>query len=99
MIIDIDSGSAISWGATGYEKIADNVTNILKTKISEIPYMRDMGISGWLIDRPIAEIRGQIISDTINAIQTYEPRANLLSVEIVEAEPGGDIIIKVVIEV
>lgn len=99
MIIDVSTNTSINWQAKGYEKIADNVANILKTRISEVPYLRDMGISSEYIDMPITEIKGALISDAIEAITIYEPRAAVKEIDVEEASVEGDIIIKVVIEV
>lgn len=99
MIIEVSSNSGINWQAKGYDKIADNVANILKTRIAEVPYMRGMGISSGYIDMPISEVKGLIISDAIDAITTYEPRAKVKEIDVTEATSEGDIVIKVVIEV
>jgi phage baseplate assembly protein W len=99
MIINVNSNSAINWQATGYDKIADNIANILKTRISEVPYMREMGIDPDYMDMPVSEVKGQIISDAIEAISTYESRAEVVEIDVIEATAEGDLIIKVVIEV
>ncbi|QNU67269.1 hypothetical protein EHE19_001615 [Ruminiclostridium herbifermentans] len=98
MLIKVDSASSINWQAKGYEKIADNVANILKTKMSEVPYMRDMGIDSDYMDMPITEVKGQIISNAIEVI-SYEPRVTVKEIEIEGVTAIGDILIKVVIEV
>ena len=99
MIIKVDSASSINWQAKGYDKIADNVANILKTKLSEVPYMRDMGIDSDYLDMPISDIKGQLISNAIEVISIYEPRATVKEIDIEMLTAAGDIIIKVVIEV
>jgi len=96
MTIEISTDTGIKWNASGYEKIADNISNILKTKMNEVPYLRDMGINPSNLDMPITTSKGQIISDAIDAITTYEPRATISEIDIVEADENGDITIKVV---
>ncbi len=99
MIINVNSNSEINWQAVGYEKIADNVANILKTRLSEVPYMRDMGINPDYMDMPISEVKGLIISDALEAISSYEPRAEVIEIDVVDTTAEGDLVIKVVIEV
>lgn len=99
MILQIKSNTEINWKAKGYDKISDNVANILKTRISEVPYMRNMGISSGYIDMPLSEIKGQLISDAIEAIAIYEPRATVKEINISDVTSEGEIVIEVVIEV
>ena len=99
MIISVTSNTDINWAAKGSDKIADNVANILKTRIGDVPYMRGLGVSPGYIDMPVTDIKGQLISDAVSAIAEYEPRATVKEIEIVEADQSGEITIKVVIEI
>ena len=94
----ITTNSAINWTATGYERKIDCVANILKTKIGEVPFMRGMGIDPLYIDTPISISKGKIISDAVDAIQTYEPRATIDTIEVETADYNGELEIKVVVE-
>lgn len=99
MILTVNTSGQIDWAAQGVNRIADNIACLLKTRKYEVPFMRDMGISPEYIDSPTDEIKGALMSDIIEQINTYEPRANVLSVDIADIDSSGDLAIEVVIEI
>jgi len=98
MILQINSEEQINWNPTPIGQIKNNILNILKTKKGEIPYMRDMGINSDFIDKPISINKGTLITDVIQNIHTYEPRAKVKEVSIDDVT-DGDVNIKVVVEI
>lgn len=100
MIYKISSeDEVIDWNATGNDRIVQNVLNIIRTKKYEVPFMRLMGISPDYIDEALNGYRADIINDVIENINTYEPRVEVLNVDISISNPNGDIEITVELEV
>jgi hypothetical protein len=99
MIYEVTSDEVINWNPKTYEeKKINHVANILKTKKSEIPFMRDVGISDNYIDKPITIIKPALINDITAAINEYVYGVTLRSVNF-SSSSTGDIIIKVVFEI
>lgn len=97
MIIEVTSKDAINWNArTETEKKINEIANILKTRVGEIPFMRDVGISDEYVDNPISIIQPVIINDITDAISEYVDGVTVDDVEIVNGENVGDFHIKVV---
>ena len=82
MIVSVRSGKGpIDWTLKGDDRIAQNVRNLINTYRYEIPYHRTMGISGSLVDRPSNLQLEDVRVEIQQMIATYEPRANVQSVE------------------
>lgn len=58
------------------------IENILKTFKTEIPYARDKGIEHKTLDLPADEVEQQLMEDAEAAIEKYETRVDIDSVEI-----------------
>lgn len=99
LILTASTQDSVNWGATGYEKISDNVANILKTRKYEIPYMREFGISPDFIDSPLEEMKGLLTSNIIELVEEYEPRVKVKDVEFINSDNTGNVDIKVVFEI
>jgi phage baseplate assembly protein W len=99
MILVVSTDNAINWNATGYDRLADNVANILKTRKGEVPFFRDMGIDPSYIDTPLTISKGGIINDAISAILDYEPRVSVNEIDVTDCDEDGNIAIKVVVNV
>lgn len=56
--------------------------NLLQIARGEVPYDRVKGISFANIDTPIAQATDEIIEDAEWVLETYEPRAEIESIEI-----------------
>ena len=99
-IVEITSEDLIDWNAAGAtEKKISEIANILKTRLGEIPFMRDVGISDEFIDKPINTIKPALINDVTAVINDYVEGAKLLSIDILNGESIGDYKIKVVCEI
>ena len=100
MIITVYSNdNTIDWGATGEERIAQNVRNILRTRIFEVPFMRDMGINPDFIDSSVSTMKTELAAHVTEVINTYEERATVVDVRIESCDENGDYIIAVDLEV
>lgn len=100
MIITISSNDhEVGWGATGDERIVENVRNILRTRKFEVPFMRDMGLNPNHSDAPPNYVKANITNDIIETINTYESRAKVVDVNIVSVDENGYYEISVDLEV
>ena len=99
MLVTINSSSPVKldWGAKGKERVIQNVQNILNTRKYEVAYNRDFGISPDIIDTDIYTMRSMIEEDLRKNIAQYEPRANLVSVDVQITD--GEAVVIVGIEV
>lgn len=100
MIFEISSEDVINWNARTYaEKKVNQVANILKVIKGEIPFMRDVGISDNYIDKPITLIKPALINDITDTINENIYGVTLQSVNFLNSDITGNIIIKVVCEI
>lgn len=61
-------------------EILQNVRTILTTLKKSVPMDREFGISGEVIDLPIASAQARLTSEIVAAVNKYEPRAQVLGV-------------------
>jgi len=100
MIVTVYSNDeSIDWGATGAERIVQNVRNILRTRPYEVPFMRDLGINQDFTDSTLQKIESELATNITEIINIYEPRAKVLDVKIEPCDESGDYIIAVELEV
>ena len=78
--------------ATLIEEITQNVIMILSTVKNTAPLYRDFGISATFLDKPIAAAESIIIGEIYDAIEMYEPRAEILSVSFSRDERTGKLV-------
>lgn len=67
--------------ATVAEEVVQNVRTIIATQVGTVPLFRDFGVSWDGIDRPLPVAKALVRAAVIDAVQTYEPRAVVDSVE------------------
>lgn len=60
-------------------EILQNVRTVLTTLKKSVPMDREFGISGEVIDLPIASAQARLTSEIVAAVNKYEPRAQVLS--------------------
>lgn len=81
-------------------EILQNVRTILATRKGAVPLDRDFGLSWQCLDAPTAVAQMQMKSEIIDAIETYEPRAKVKSVEFKSSQADSlDGILKPVVTV
>lgn len=71
--------------ATEVEEILQNVRTILSTRVGTVPLDRSLGVSWEMIDQPLPIAKMELIQAVIEAIDTYEPRARVESVDFEES--------------
>lgn len=77
---------------TVVEEIIQNLSMILQTIKNTAPLYRDFGISARYIDKPIPVAETLIISEIYEAVEKYEPRAEIKNVYFERDEKAGIII-------
>lgn len=63
------------------EEIPQNVRTILSTVKGSVPLDRDFGIDASYVDAPMPVAKAKLASEIMQAIRTYEPRANVTHVD------------------
>jgi phage baseplate assembly protein W len=91
------SNQIINWNAKGHERILQNVVNLLGTFRYEVAYDRTIGRDPALLDSSMDKMVPLLIAETYELIDEYEPRAEVVDVEILDDE--ADPVVKVVVEI
>jgi hypothetical protein len=71
------------------EEIIQNVAMILGTVRMTAPLFRDFGISATFIDKPTVAAEALLIADLFDAIERFEPRAEIINVSFERDEMAG----------
>ena len=66
---------------TTVEEVLQNVRTILTTVKGSAPLDRDFGIDGSYVDAPMPVAKAKLASEIMSAVQKYEPRATITSVD------------------
>ena len=75
--------SELTLGETDLIKsVLQNIRIILTTRLSTVPLYRDFGLPMQFIDRPAQAARLVMINEIREAIEEFEPRAQVLGVKI-----------------
>lgn len=86
--ISMSDIGTINLNEADYTKsILQNVSIILRTIKGSCPMYRDFGIDATLIDRPIPAAKVLLFSQIREAIEEYEPRVRVTSVDF---DPQGE---------
>jgi len=75
--------------ATIVEEVLQNVATILSTVRYTAPLYRDFGISATALDKPTIAAESILIAEIFDAIEMFEPRAEILNVSFVRDEFTG----------
>ena len=70
------------------ESILQNMSMILRTWQGDVPLFREFGLPMQFLDRPMNAAAPAMIVEIREAIQRYEPRAELVSVQFTQ-DPSG----------
>ena len=92
----LSSAGQVQWNAAGAARIADNVRNLMMTRQSEVPFLREMGLPPEVVDAPLPRARGLILEGVMDSVSVYEPRAKVTSIDVTAR--GGELRTEVVIE-
>ena len=72
----------IDFGATGVDEILQNVAFIMATAMMSCPLDREFGWDMTVIDTPINIAKARITANLTAAINKFEPRAIIESIEV-----------------
>ena len=73
------------------EEIIQNVAMIISTMKNTAPLFRDFGVSMTFLDRPTPAAEALIVAEIYDAVEMFEPRAEILNVSFVRDEMTGRI--------
>jgi len=76
--------------------ILQNVAIILSTRQGSVPMYRDFGLPMNFVDKPFNVAQPLIISEIVEAIQNYEPRAKVVNVRFIAERGSPDRLVPVV---
>jgi phage baseplate assembly protein W len=71
------------------EEVLQNISMILSTPQYTVPLDRRFGLSPRFLDKPLAVAQALIVSEVLDAVERYEPRAEILNVSFEESELAG----------
>ena len=77
---------------TMVEEVLQNVAMILSTPKFSVPLDRGFGMAQRFIDKPIQTAQPILISEVLDAIEEYEPRAEVENVSFVMGDRPGAMI-------
>lgn len=66
--------------ATTIEEILQNVRTILATPVYSVPLDRAFGVNAELLDLPMPVSRAKLAAEIVQAVQKFEPRAEVTKV-------------------
>ena len=89
MTLKFSTGDAIDWTATGINQIKNNVLNLLRTRLGEVPYMPTLGVSFDYVDTPLTGAKAQLVAEIRRQLAQWEPSASLDNLEIVQVQNGN----------
>ena len=78
----------VVFGATGLTEIMQNVRMILSTPKGSVPLDREFGIDTVFLDEPEPVAMARAVPEIIEAVEKYEPRVKVTTVEWVERNDG-----------
>ena len=70
--------------------VLQNIAVILATRTGDVPLYRDFGLSQEFVDKPIPAARVLLYAEVKEAVEQYEPRAEVIGVTFQEdrSAPG-----------
>lgn len=100
MRVEITSEDVINWNAKTYiENKINQIANLIKLRIGDLPFMRGVGLSDEYIDKPITAIDAVLTNDIKAVINDNMEDVTVLSVDFYTGETSNDFIIKVVCDI
>lgn len=77
---------------TTLEEVLQNVAVILSTPKFSVPLDRGLGMEQRFLDKPIQVAQSILISEVLDAVEQYEPRAEVLNVSFELGDAPGKLI-------
>ena len=89
MTLKFSTGESIDWNATGLEQLKNNIFNILRTRLGEVPYMPTLGIDFDHVDTPLLQARAVLVAEVRQQLNRWEPSAMLDDLSIRPDDTGN----------
>ena len=89
MTLKFSTGESIDWNATGLEQLKNNIFNILRTRLGEVPYMPTLGIDFDHVDTPLLQARAVLVAEVRQQLNCWEPSAMLDDLSIRPDDTGN----------
>lgn len=89
----------LDWSASGVKRVLQNVANLLRLIRYDVAFNRTLGMDPALPDRRPAEAVPLYIQEVYRLVESNEPRARVVSVEMESLTPQGQANMKVVLEI
>lgn len=80
-------------------EVLQNVATVLSTPKFTVPLDRGFGLSQAFVDKPPAVAEALLINDVMDAIEAYEPRAEVVEVTFLENRMAGRIVPRVEVKI
>lgn len=96
LVEPIETGKINLFPKTLIEEVAQNVGIIIASPKFSVPLDRDFGTSHSQIDTPINLAQPRLIMEVMDAVEKYEPRAEIISIDIKHNEAQVGKIIPVI---
>lgn len=74
------------------EEVLQNVAMIIGTPQFTVPLDRGFGLAGQFIDKPVQVAQAILISEVMDVVEKYEPRAEIVSVKYELGKTPGQLI-------
>ena len=71
------------------EEVLQNISMILETVKNTVPLNRDFGLSSRFLDMPTPAAEAVLVSELYDAIEEYEPRAEIVNITFEKDELTG----------
>ena len=84
---------------TLFEEIIQNLTMILSTIKNTTPLERDFGLSARFIDKPTPAAEALLTAEVLDAVEKYEPRAQIVDIFFERDEIAGKITPRLEVEI
>jgi uncharacterized protein len=84
----------VDFGAEGTDEVFQNVRFIISTVMNSCVMDRGFGIDGDSVDAPFEYAKARLSQSCIEAVQKYEPRARIESIDFEEDPLNGRLIPK-----
>lgn len=85
--------------ATKLEEVMQNVAMIISTPKYSVPLARGFGLTQQFLDKPITTAKAIAVAEIMDAIEEYEPRAEIKSITFEQDGKEGRLVPIVELEV
>ncbi len=88
--VSADKASALRLNERGAAAVLQNIAVLLATKQGTVSFYREFGLPQNFLDRPVNVAKPLLYLEVKEAIERFEPRAELVSMEVLvdESRPG-----------